>query len=292
MNIQLETNTLTTKSGFALRRLIWECPGEKHSATHMDRMREEAVHHYAMMPPVLPPCLHLEREASIQKVQDGRVFQVQMWKTWAVPLKLQGSSNEYQDVDSRTGPKARWCAHTTDCMMQLCHASVLPRLFARPDRLHEIIKHESWMRYTSQIHTSNTEAAISYAVSPQLFRTRGSAACLDNKYITTGRCPFEAAFTMRRVTKNNRNKKGGDLLRGVHPPLLRRSTPRTLSTSFAALPLSQSHRTTSRYPWKRGEEYPENRLKGRSPLSKRYGVRSIHLHRVREHPLCSPTNTG
>lgn len=48
---------------------------------------------------------------------------------------------------------------------------------------------------TSQIQTSKTAAAASYAVSPQLFRTNGSAFCFVSKYSTTGRCPFEAAFT-------------------------------------------------------------------------------------------------
>lgn len=63
VNIQPETNKLTTKSDFALRPLIWECPDEKHLATHMDRMQEEAVHHYATKLPVLSLCLHVGREA-------------------------------------------------------------------------------------------------------------------------------------------------------------------------------------------------------------------------------------
>lgn len=59
------------------------------------------------------------------------------------------------------------------------------------------------MFYTSQIHTSNTEAATSYAVSPQLFRTKGAALCLDKRYTTTGRCPLEAAFTMKDVSRSS-----------------------------------------------------------------------------------------
>lgn len=51
---------------------------------------------------------------------------------------------------------------------------------------------------TSQIQTSKTAAATSYAVSPQSFRTKGSADCFDKRYNTTGRCPFDAAFTVNR----------------------------------------------------------------------------------------------
>lgn len=48
---------------------------------------------------------------------------------------------------------------------------------------------------TSQIHTSKTAAAMSYAVSPQLLRTRGLACCFVRRYRTTGRWPLDAAFT-------------------------------------------------------------------------------------------------
>lgn len=50
---------------------------------------------------------------------------------------------------------------------------------------------------TSQMKISKTAAAMSNAVSPQLFRARGFADRLASRYRTTGRCPFEAAFTAR-----------------------------------------------------------------------------------------------
>ena len=169
-------------------------------------MQEEVAHHYATKPPILPLCLHREKEASARKVQNNHVLLVQMQKTWTVLPKPQASSNEYRDVGFRTGPKARWCAHTMDCMLQLYRATALPRLFAGSNGLHEIVKHEGCVYCTSHIHTSNTEAATSYAVSPQLFRTSGSAACLDNKYVTTGRCPFEAAFTGESISRSDGDK--------------------------------------------------------------------------------------
>lgn len=61
---------------------------------------------------------------------------------------------------------------------------------------------------TSQIQTSKTAEATSYAVSPQLFLTSGSAVCLVNRYRTTGRCPFEAAFTVGRYHGSEQSQTG------------------------------------------------------------------------------------
>jgi hypothetical protein len=62
---------------------------------------------------------------------------------------------------------------------------------------------------TSQTHTSKTAAAMSYAVSPQLLRTRGLACCFVRRYRTTGRWPLDAAFTDFKSDLASETKKKG-----------------------------------------------------------------------------------
>jgi hypothetical protein len=239
-----------------------------------------------MMPPILHLFLHSEKAASVRMEQGDPAFQVRMQKTGLVLLKLQAFSNECRGAGSRTGSKVQLCARAADCMVQWSHAIALPRLFVKPRESHKNTKEDERRRYyTSQIQTSNTGAAASYAVSPQLFRTRGFAPCLVSKYSTTGRWPLEAAFTMNNVVKRRTNQNGKEpTKRGPAPFTTKVDTTHTIyfvrGTSAFAEPSDDV-----KVSLLNGSRFNVGQTKATVdlPLSKHCEARSTRLHHGREH---------
>lgn len=153
--------------------------GGSASENAMDHLSKGAAHHCAKPAPLEVLLLHRLWVTSVRMVDDGRFDLNLMPKISVCRRKLQVFSIEYRDADAHGEVEEQWCAPKAGRIGLLNGANVQPRIFGGPRECFNMSVCIGYSREpTSQIHISNTAAAASYAVSPQLFRTRGFADCL------------------------------------------------------------------------------------------------------------------
>lgn len=130
----------------------------------------------------------------------GLAFLGQKLRTLGDLRRQRPSSSVYPIAGSRIVLKEELYELAMGCRALSFRAIVRLQLAAKPkgtDSEGSRKKVHTISLFTSQIQTSKTAAAASNAVSPHLLRMSGFADCLVSRYKTTGRCPFEDAFTAR-----------------------------------------------------------------------------------------------